>query len=53
MKEILILRWSSRLWYPIQIRKKGLRRRFAANSISDAAQVLSVLKQNKIKKQDK
>jgi hypothetical protein len=37
---------SSRLWYPIQIREKGSSSHFAANSISDAAQVLliSVLK---------
>jgi hypothetical protein len=34
--------------------EKGLRRRFCCKSISDAAQVLlSVLKQNKKKKQDK
>jgi hypothetical protein len=40
MKEILILEMKQS-WYPIQIRKKGVFvAGFAANSISDAAQVL-------------
>jgi hypothetical protein len=33
---------DSSLWYPIKSGKKGLRRRFAANSISDAASNINI-----------